>query len=74
MRVSKSAVYSILKKYKETGSVEAYYPERQSRITQEQIEAIEKKYWSTGYYVTGDHREIESADCQITGEQYLDKK
>ena len=44
MRVSKLAVYSILKKYKETGSVEAYYPGRQSRITQEQIEAIEKKY------------------------------
>ena len=35
MRVNKSAVYSILKKYKETGSVEAHYPERQPRITQE---------------------------------------
>lgn len=42
MRVSKSAVYSILKKYRETGSVEAHYPGRQPRITEEQIEAIEK--------------------------------
>lgn len=42
MRVNKSAVYSILKKYRETGSIEAHYPGRQPKITEEQTEAIEK--------------------------------
>lgn len=40
--VSRSGVYGILKKYRETGSIEANYPGRQPKITKEQIEAIEK--------------------------------
>lgn len=41
-----TGVYGILKKYRETGSIEANYPGRQPKITKEQIEAIEKN--STG--------------------------
>lgn len=40
--VNQSGVYGILKKYRKTGSIETNYPRKQPKITNEQIEAIEK--------------------------------
>lgn len=37
-----STVYGLIKRYKETGSIEASYPGRQPKITKEQISDMEK--------------------------------
>lgn len=37
-----STVYKLIKKYKETGSIEASYPGRQPKITEKNIEDMEK--------------------------------
>lgn len=40
--ISKSCVYNLIKKYKNTGSIEANYTGRQPIVTKEQTDAIEK--------------------------------